>query len=88
MVNDTDLKSGPGPGEGEITSVDFERAGRTSQQVPAASQNCGGDVPRDVEHIAATIWVPTSQKMRAEQRLAMAYFCSRECWSSWATADG
>lgn len=69
-----------------MTSVDFECAGRSQQKVPAACQNCDADVHRDEEHITVTIWLNLGPIRRAEQRMAIAYFCSRDCWASWASA--
>jgi hypothetical protein len=86
MPNRTDLQSAPGPDEGEIAVVDFDRIDDGPRNpFPRTCQECGGSVPRDEPHVRANILLYTPPVMQTEWRLAVAYFCDRECWSAWAS---
>lgn len=76
------LETAPGPDEGKVVDVDFERD-KYLVSAPKACQHCGEPVDRSGEHIRAHAIVYTSVGTGSQHRHPV--FCDRDCWLAWAT---
>lgn len=76
------LESPPSPDEGYIYYVKFEYEDtlRPDYQYQAC-QNCGAEVPLSEPHIRVKVWRENAISM--VQKFPV--FCSRTCWSRWAS---